>query len=652
MDTNNNNHTDIAKPLYIPQNGPEIEKEEEPPVREQAHYRHANLLAHDFRGKWRYAHHSGMWMAWTGKYWEEVSEREICAQAMNHLTDTYIDDLKNAPRDEFKDCFNDYKSASKKDNVAAAVYILSGFPGFSTHKEEWDSYPWLLNVENGILDLKTTTLKLHNPEYLLTKMVNAPFEPAAFGPLWESHIKMCLPDEEVRRQVQRDLGISLVGEVNQERLTIWYGSGANGKTTTQNVIEHVLGGYVQAAAPDLLIAKDHENHPTEMADLFNIRLLFASEVGTTAARLNEPKVKKLTGGDKIKARYMRRDFFEFRPSHDLIMTTNAKPVIEGADMGIWRRICLIPWDTSIPIDEQRPQGEIVKELLEDRSAILSWLLEGLRDWLQAPKWLSERVRADTEEYRDTQDRVSVFLRERCDTVPLGRAHLSNKRVSRTELYNNYTDWAAANEEQPLDKIQFGKRLSAMGYRNKRTKEGGKETAKWLGISILTPEEQEEREAVASKKTVSYTKEYRLDDDKNGIIDGKTVLSENVRFPYPDRKTVYSGVQEPLFRHRKHFQGTNGEPYTLLYTNSDTGPPNLSPKSVVERLEDNFLPYEQDNRLDLRLFYNPNKELFRDILRKYNPTLEDAREWIRKASDRGDLAPFYYDVIEDAIRRRN
>jgi len=204
--------------------------------------------------------------------------------------------------------------------------------------EELDSDGWLLNVENGTLDLRDGSFREHREEDLITKMAPVRYDPSAQCPKWMAHIEMFLPNKDIRRQVQRDLGRSLVGKVLEETLGFWYGEkGANGKTTTARVIMALLGEYAKKAAPNLLIKSKHERHPTEIADLAGSRIVFSIEV-EEGSKLALAIVKDFTGGDTKKGRFMRQDFFEFSQTFDIILIANNKPIMAAANEGTWRRV--------------------------------------------------------------------------------------------------------------------------------------------------------------------------------------------------------------------------------------------------------------------------------------------------------------------------
>ncbi|MGQ9851700.1 MAG: phage/plasmid primase, P4 family, partial [Aggregatilineaceae bacterium] len=419
----------------------------------QKDYGHAAVLATLFKDRYRWATHRGCWMQWTGAVWRPVPEEAVAKQAADDLRRHYSAQIAvTTDKTTLQDLAKKVAETCIFARITGALNFLKGWPGILTMPEEWDKDPWLLNVQNGTLDLRTCELRPHQPADLLTQLAPVAYDPAAKGEHWQRHLETFLPDPDVRRQVQRDLGLALVGADLEEILPIWYGTGGNGKSTTLRVLRDLLGDYAKMAPPRLLVASKYERHPSELADLYGCRVLFSVEIGN-GARLDEERVKMLTGGENVKARFMHKDFFEFPRTWTITLVCNHKPEIRGTDNGIWRRIRLVPWTVALPKEHQRPQEEVVAELLAEGPAILAWMVEGLRDWQRDHHWMAEAVRVATEAYRAEQDILGGFLADCCEigprfTVPVGA------------LYDAYTQWAERNGEEPLNKNTFSQRLAA------------------------------------------------------------------------------------------------------------------------------------------------------------------------------------------------
>ena len=446
--------------------------EGEPLVHEAAH---AEVLKGAWLGRYRWAEHEGSWRRWTGHVWKKVGVPVVAAAAQKVLREHYgraLADRQSRAKDERLRAL--HKAACRYASVFAGLAFLKGEPGFYTEAAEWDVDPYLLNCNDGMLDMRTQVLRPHDPGALCTKVTRWSYADANSTGAWQRHLERCLPSVDVRRQVQRDLGRALVGADLEESLPIWYGTGANGKSTTERAVQRGVGGYGKKAVRNLLVASKHERHPTEVADLAGARLVFSEEV-EDGRHLDEALVKDLTGGSRKKARFMRCDNFEFEQTFTIFLLVNHRPVISGTDRGIWRRIRLVPWSVAIPEGEQRPQEEVVADLVADGSWMLPWMVAGFADWQADPHWVAAEVRVATEEYRAEQDRLGGFLAEACEQKAFAQ-------VSVGELHDAYGDWCTAASEEALGKIAFGKVLKSGGLAQKKVADGSRV---WMGIRLRT-----------------------------------------------------------------------------------------------------------------------------------------------------------------------
>lgn len=417
----------------------------------------------------RWSQHRKTWMEYLEERWRAVPEDRAAVVACNALNADLMRQLDEGA-DE-KHILEAIKAISGYRNMSHVLRFLAGMDSMLTFADDWDADPMLLNLENGTLDLHTVELREHRASDLITVVAPVEYDPLSEAPRWEAHLGMCLPEEAIQREVQRQTGRSVAGTSLEERLPIWYGTGANGKTTTTRAIMNVLGGYVRTAAPDLLVQTKYEQHPTAIADLAGSRLVFSAEV-EQGKRLAESTIKGLTGGDRLKGRYMRADFFEFDQTFDIVLVVNHRPQVYGTDEGIWRRIRLIPWNHAVPADARRPQEEVLDEFWEERSGILNWILRGWIDWSDDPQWSCVEVEDATSDYRADQDILNDFLDE---MVELGPAY----KVAVGELYNAYVAWAESEKTKPVGKKTFGDRLRGRGI----VQERDKKSRLWVGLRI-------------------------------------------------------------------------------------------------------------------------------------------------------------------------
>jgi putative DNA primase/helicase len=281
-----------------------------------------------------------------------------------------------------------------------------------------------------------------------------------------------LPSAELGRFFKKLVGYALTGDVSEHVLPVLYGTGANGKSTILNALLAAVGDYGMQAAPDLLVAKKG-SHPTEVADLFGMRLVASIEV-EDGRRMAESLVKQLTGGDKVRARRMRQDFWQFDPTHKVFMAVNHKPEVRGTDTAIWRRLRLIPFTETIPPAEQ--DKRLPEKLEAELPGILAWAIEGCLEWrregLQAPA----EVRRATGQYRSEMDVIGTFLQDECE---IG----NGLKVPFTELYSRYEQWCEEGGERAETRRKFNARLKERGtFDARRSGPGG--ANEWHGLRLL------------------------------------------------------------------------------------------------------------------------------------------------------------------------
>ena len=444
----------------------------EPLVCEAAH---AEVLKDAWLGSYRWSEQEHTWRVWTGRVWQKVAESVVAGAARQVLHGHYGRCLAEDQRDaEYKRLRSLHQAACKHASVVAALAFLKGEAGFHTELDQWDADPYLLNCADGLLDVRAQTLRPHDPAALCTKLTRWGYADSVTTGAWERHLARCLPEAAVRRQVQRDLGRALVDATLEESLPIWHGSGANGKSTTERALLHGLAGYAQKAVSSLLVVSKSEHHPTEIADLAGSRLVFCEEI-EDGKHLAEALVKDLTGGARKKARFMRCDNFTFEQTFSIFLLVNHRPTITGADLGIWRRIRLVPWTVSIPLAEQRPQDDVVTDLVADGSWMLRWMVAGFADWQADHHWVAAEVQAATAAYRAEQDRLGGFLAECCEKKSIAQAPVGG-------LYDAYVLWCATTDEEALGKIAFGKALRNAGLTQTKLSDGSRV---WSGIRLRT-----------------------------------------------------------------------------------------------------------------------------------------------------------------------
>jgi putative DNA primase/helicase len=343
-------------------------------------------------------------------------------------------------------------------------------------QEDLDSNPWLFNVQNGTIDLRTGQLREQRREDFITKLSLVTFDPDATCPRWKSFLRVIInDDEELIAYLQRLVGYCLAGVTEEHILPFLYGTGANGKSTFVETVLKLFGpDYAMKAPYDLLMAKSGQTHPTERADLFGKRFVACIET-EEGRRMAEALVKELTGGDRVRARRMREDFWEFVPTHHIWLVSNHKPVITGTDHGIWRRIKLIPFNVVIPDAEQ--DKKLPAKLAAELPGILNWAIAGCLDWQQNGMREPEIVQAATSEYSSEMDEVGQFIDQYCE--------LGNFIESARALFEAFQK---AMPDSSITQRSFGDRLREKGFLNRNPETGreyrtNKGKHAWKGLKL-------------------------------------------------------------------------------------------------------------------------------------------------------------------------
>ncbi len=344
-------------------------------------------------------------------------------------------------------------------------------PLLSCKADVMDAAPMLLGLPSGVLELDTGKHREHRQSDRLTRTAGCDFEPTASCPTWLRFVGEVMGgDPELLAYLQQLAGYALSGHRGEHILPILWGGGANGKTTFLGTLQHMLGDYAGTAAPGLLIARGGNEHPTGLADLQGRRLVVVSETGE-AGRLNEEQVKALTGGDRITARRMQMDFYQFDPSHMLILQTNHKPRVTGTDEGIWRRLRLIPFTVTVPADKRDPK--LPDKLRAEARGILAWAFEGWRKYQRDGFLTPAAVTAATNEYRDASDQIGAFVSESCEVG----IHFT---VASADLYRAYSTWCEEAGERPRSQRELGMRLAERGFDRSKGTAGAR---RWHGLTV-------------------------------------------------------------------------------------------------------------------------------------------------------------------------
>lgn len=422
---------------------------------------YARRFIHLYGKQLRHVPSWNWWLVWDGSRWAHDRTGQAHRWMKIIVRRLTNDALAITDEDKRKAALKKAEAGERSASVRGALTLAATEPQVVVDHKALDADPFLLNCANGTVDLRTGQLRPHDPADLITKVTGAAYRPDAIGDVFDRFLADIQPDEAMRAFLARLLGHAIEGRQAVHVLPIFWGDGANGKSTLIDAVMGALGDYAAPAAAGLLTARKNDAHPTETADLFGRRLAVLHE--TDAGRqLAEGTVKRLTGGDRIKARHMREDFWEFDPSHTFVMLTNHKPLVKGDDEGIWRRIKLVPFAVVIP--EHQRDEHLSDRLSEEADAILSWLIAGYQAWQAGGLDEPHQVTDATTEYRLESDTLGRFLDDCCLLA-------SGYRTRSAELYAAWVAWCTQEHEQPGSNKAFTTALQNRGYDNKRSKVG-------------------------------------------------------------------------------------------------------------------------------------------------------------------------------------
>lgn len=398
----------------------------------------------------RYVARFSRWMRWDGKRWAEDdtlnvfdSARVICREASSECLK-----LNQQPR------------IASSQTVAAVERLARSDRKHAATADQWDADPWALNTPGGVVNLRTGQMQAHDRTAYATKMTSVAPAPTADCPTWRWFLDDVMDgDAELVAFLKRMAGYSLTGITRDHALFFGYGTGANGKGTFIRAIAGILADYATTAPMETFVVSHGDRHPTELAGLRGARLVVATET-EEGRRWNESRIKALTGGDKISARFMRGDFFEFEPAFKLLVTGNHKPGIRTVDEAIKRRLHLIPFTKTIPAEDRDPTLDA--RLEAEWPDILRWCIEGCLEWQQHGLAAPEAITKATTDYLTAEDALGQWIAEACMAD-------ANNQANTSDLFVSWKRWADRAGEPVGSAKRFSEALEARGYQRTRTK---------------------------------------------------------------------------------------------------------------------------------------------------------------------------------------
>ena len=398
------------------------------------------------------------WQVWDGQRWGRDDTGEVVRRAKETATSMLAEASAGADEDRRKVLAKHALKTEGDPRIRAMISLAASEPGIPVSPADMDTDALLLNVSNGTLELRTCELRAHRREDLLTKLVPVAYDPEALSPTWLSFLQRSMDgDVAMVEFLQMAAGYSLTGSTSEQVCFIGHGSGANGKSTFVRTLTDLGADYATWTPTQTLLARQGERIDNDLARLRGARMVVAVET-SGGRRLAEALVKQLTGGDRVTARFLFGEFFEFTPQFKLWLMTNHRPEIRGTDHAIWRRIRLIPFTVTIPPAEQDP--ELPEKLRAEFPGILRWAVEGCRIWRKEGLGTPMPVLDATAAYRATMDQIGSFLRECCEQE-------AEAKVGATELYKAYLAWCESNRESEQSQRRFGEGLAERGFKTER-----------------------------------------------------------------------------------------------------------------------------------------------------------------------------------------
>ncbi len=407
----------------------------------------------------RYVAAWGRWYEWSGDVWKQDETLAV------------FDLARRLCRQASAECEKEKVAAmiASAKTVAAVERLAKADRRHAATIEQWDADPWLLNTPGGVVDLRTGKMRPHAPSDHLTKITAV--APGGTCPRWHAFLaRVTAENIELQRYLQRMAGYCLTGSIREHALFFAHGTGANGKGVAINTMTGIMRDYATVASIETFTASTSDRHPTDLAMLRGARLVTAQET-EEGRRWAESRIKAMTGGDPITARFMRQDFFTFEPTFKLLIAGNHRPGLRNVDEAIRRRFNLIPFDIRIPPEER--DLNLPEKLKAEWPGILAWAIEGCLEWQRIGLSPPGVVINATEEYLEAEDAMATWMAECCTQA---KTFLSRG----ADLYSSWKNWAEAAGEVPGSQKRFTQALTARSFQQERF-DGGQRGFRGLSV---------------------------------------------------------------------------------------------------------------------------------------------------------------------------
>jgi len=417
------------------------------------------------------------WLIWNQTHWKIDHANLIFELAAEFVTGLYAP-INARDSDSFKHA----RRSNNRTGINAMLELAKMFKTAELHT--FDAQPFLLNCRNGTLDLQTGTLRPHDRNDRITRVVHCDFDADAEPRAFTDFLTTIQPNPDVRAFLQRSIGYSLLGVVRERAFWILYGTGNNGKSVFVNLFNNLLGEYASATTTASVMAGKQNAIPNDIARLKGKRFVIIPETEENE-RLNSALVKALSAGDTVTARFLFGEFFDFAFTGKLWIATNHKPAITDHSKGMWDRMKLVPFNQDIPKEKVIKADDLMAQLMAEAPAVLNWAVTGCRDYLDLDGLdVPAVIQAEIDAYRREQDSIAQFIEERCVTLEQARERVdyviaSEYQVSNAELYKAYKQFCIDNGEFLRSHRRLTQNMTERGFQQKNS--GGRY---WEGIKLI------------------------------------------------------------------------------------------------------------------------------------------------------------------------
>ena len=434
----------------------------------------AQLLAQSHSDNMRFNHTSKEWLVWNGQYWgkDRKLQRYNFAEDVSQYRQRQAISIKDSA--EKMKMFSFGVHSGDKGKMDSMLAVASTLSEFATTSDDWDQDEFLFQCKNGILVLTDGSFIEGKPDYMISQSSGIDYDPNAQCPVFDQFlIDIMDGDEKLAEYLLMCLGYSLSGLTDEQCMFILNGNGANGKSVLLDLMSHVFGDYLVHTRFDAFLKKYNSTSTNDLARLSKARMVKANESGV-GKNWDEERIKEITGGDKITARFLYAEYFEFRSKIKLWCATNNLPKTDDLSDTFWRRIVVIPFDRQFKGVDRNTN--ILAELKCESSGILNRLYQGLQQWTDITlKKPPPRVEGAVKEYKAESDIVVQWV-DMAGVTKNGGYNTTTAKV----VYKSFTDWHEANESgKPVSQIIFGKRMKSMGMGSEKI--GGNKV--YVGLDI-------------------------------------------------------------------------------------------------------------------------------------------------------------------------